>query len=83
MIATPPFSGTEVLSALKVTVGAVSSSIIKTVCCCIPFSTLPVTLVISAITVSVASNIESSVPVIVTVPDRLPTGITILLSDAI
>ena len=43
----------------KVTVGAVSSSIMVTVCCCTPLSVALVTPVMSIITVSLPSKIKS------------------------
>ena len=81
--ATPPASANRRChSAKNVTVGGGSSSVIVVICCCVPLSVPLVTLVISTITVSLLSSSVSLAAVMVTVPVRLPAGITICSPEA-
>ena len=84
-MATPKAFSAIVVVPDKTTVGVVSSSVIVTVADCVPDSVAPlppVTLVMSAITVSLPSKIASSVGSIVTVPVVEPAGMVIVVFDA-
>ena len=62
-----------------------SSSIMLTVCCCVPFSLTPSppeTAEISTIIVSLSSSVESFTPVRVAVPVVAP-ALIVMLSDSV
>ena len=83
IVAVPPSSAMFSGAISSATVGAGSSSVMVAMACCVPASVPLVTVSMSTMIVSLGSSHWSGTAVNVTVPVRLPAGITICVSEGV